>query len=333
MYGITETCVHVTYRRIRGGDVEGGAGSVIGRPLADLRLYLLDAHGVPVPGGTVGEIYVGGGGVARGYLNREGLTAERFVADPFKAGGRLYRTGDLARRTADGELEYVGRADEQVKIRGFRIELGEVEQQLATLEGIKAAVVMAREDEPGQKRLVAYVVPEEGARGGAGEAEAVGLLRTALQARLPDYMVPAAFVILEALPLTANGKVDRRALPAPEAGDAYAAPYVAPRDKTEEAICEVWQEVLRRERVGIEDNFFSLGGDSILSIRVVSMLKGRGLLFDVIDIFEHQTISQLSGQVGRARLEEELFTNPSHIAHMMINEHDVLDENIEETVL
>jgi amino acid adenylation domain-containing protein len=297
MYGITETCVHVTYRRIGSAEVEGGAGSVIGRPLADLRLYLLDGHGVLVPAGTVGEVYVGGGGVARGYLRRAGLTAERFVCDPFREGERLYRTGDLARQTAGGELEYVGRADEQVKVRGYRIELGEVEAALAGLEGIEAAVVMAREDEPGQKRLVAYVVPDEGARRGEGETEVVGVLRNALQTRLPDYMVPSAFVIMEALPLTPNGKVDRKALPAPDAGDAYSAPYVAPRNEVERAICEVWQEVLGLDQVGIEDNFFSLGGDSILSIRVVSLLKGRGLSVEVKDIFQYQTVSLLAEHV------------------------------------
>jgi amino acid adenylation domain-containing protein/FkbM family methyltransferase len=299
MYGITETTVHVTYRRLTREDVEGGAGSVIGWPLADLIVYLLDAHGQPVPAETVGEMYVGGAGVARGYLNRAALTAERFVPDPFTAGGRLYRTGDLARLAAGGELEYVGRADEQVKVRGYRIELGEIEAALAGVEGVEAAVVLAREDEPGQKRLVAYVVLS-----GEGGAEAVGGLRAALQRRLPEYMVPAQIVALDQLPLTPNGKVDRRALPAPEAGDAESAPYVAPRNATERAICEVWQEVLRRERVGIEDNFFSLGGDSILSIRVVSLLKGRGLSVEIKDIFQHQTVALLAQQARQAEADE-----------------------------
>ncbi|HLM54863.1 MAG TPA: amino acid adenylation domain-containing protein, partial [Pyrinomonadaceae bacterium] len=254
----------------------------------------LDPHGVPVPEGTVGEMYVGGGGVARGYLNREGLTAERFVADPFREGGRLYRTGDLARLTAEGELEYVGRADEQVKVRGYRIELGEIEAALAAVEGVEAAVVLAREDEPGQKRLVAYVTLE----GESGDEVLAGL-RAALQSRLPEYMVPAHFVALAGLPLTPNGKVDRRALPAPEAEHAYSAPYVAPRNEAERAICEVWQDVLKFERVGVDDNFFTLGGDSILSIRVVSLLKARGVSVEIKDIFQHQTVAQLARQAGQ----------------------------------
>ncbi len=296
MYGITETTVHVTYRRLRRAEIEGGAGSVIGRPLSDLRVYLLDAHGQPVPEGTVGEMYVGGGGVARGYLNREGLTAERFVADPFREGERLYRTGDLARYTAQGELEYIGRADEQVKIRGYRIELGEIEAALAGLEAIEAAVVVAREDEPGQKRLVAYVTVAGASTRGESVAEMLAELRAALQTRLPEYMVPAHIVALDELPLTANGKIDRRALPAPRAEQAPITQYVAPRDATEEAICEVWREVLGYERVGAEDNFFSLGGDSILSIRVVSLLKARGLSVEIKDIFQQQTVALLARQ-------------------------------------
>ena len=297
MYGITETTVHVTYRRLLRADVEAGAGSLIGRPLSDLSVYLLDAHGVPVPQGTVGEMYVGGAGVARGYLHRAALTAQRFVPDPFRAGERLYRTGDLARQTAAGELEYIGRADEQVKIRGYRIELGEIEAALAATRLVEAAVVLAREDTPGQKQLVAYVVP--------GASATVGACREALAASLPDYMVPAHFVLLEQLPLTPNGKVDRKALPAPDAGDAYAAPYVAPRNDVEAAICEVWQEVLRRERVGIEDNFFNLGGDSILSIRVVSLLKSRGLAIEIRDIFQYQTVAQLAAQSRAGAAAEE----------------------------
>ncbi|HEX8686388.1 MAG TPA: amino acid adenylation domain-containing protein, partial [Pyrinomonadaceae bacterium] len=314
MYGITETTVHVTYRRLLREDVEGSVGSVLGRPLGDLRVYLLNVHGVPVPEGTVGEMYVGGAGVARGYLRRPALTAERFVPDPFVEGGRLYRTGDLARYTAQGELEYLGRADEQVKVRGYRIELGEIEAALAATGLVEAAAVVAREYEPGQKRLVAYVVPAGYAQGTEGaqaerDSVTVGACREALAARLPDYMVPAHFVLLERLPLTPNGKLDRKALPAPDAGDAYSAPYVAARDETEQAICEVWQEVLRHERVGVEDNFFSLGGDSILSIRVVSLLRARGIWLDIKDIFQHQTVALLARQArggGGAAEEPEL---------------------------
>ncbi len=336
-YGPTETVVGCTTWTLSDEDglaeLEGKAAAPIGRPIANTRVYVLDAQLRPSPEGVTGELYIGGAGVARGYLNLEGLTRERFIADPFTEGGRLYKTGDLCRWAAGGVLEYLGRNDSQVKLRGYRIELGEVEQQLATLEDVKAAVVLAREDEPGQKRLVAYVTLEEGARQGVGEAELVGALRAALRSRLPEYMAPSAFVLLDELPLTPNGKVDRKALPAPDEGQARQAQYVAPRNDVERDICEVWQEVLRRERVGIEDNFLSLGGDSMLSIRVVSMLKSRGVFLDVIDIFQHQTISQLAEQVGRARLEQEPFTNLNHIAHMVINERDELDENSRETVL
>src|SRR5256714_5248104 len=255
----------------------------------------------PVPEGVAGQLYIGGDGLARGYLNRGALTAERFVPDPFsgEAGARLYKTGDLVRSLPDGRVEFLGRLDHQVKLRGYRIELGEIEAALAGLAGVGAAVVLAREGEPGQKRLVAYVTLEGGAGGDGSGAEAVSARRAALQTRLPDYMVPAHFVVLDSLPLTPNGKVDRRALPAPDAEDAYTAPYVAPRDAVEAAICEVWQEVLRRERVGVEDNFFSLGGDSILSIRVVSMLKSRGVSIEIRDICQRQTVAQLAQQAPR----------------------------------
>src|SRR5256714_3321287 len=278
----------------------------MGRRAANARVYVLGGGMEPVPEGVAGQLYIGGAGLARGYLNRGALTAERFVPDPFsgEAGARLYKTGDLVRYLPDGRVEFLGRLDHQVKLRGYRIELGESEAALAGLAGVEAAVVLAREDEPGQKRLVAYVTLEGGAGGDGSGAEAVSARRAALQTRLPDYMVPAHFVVLDSLPLTPNGKVDRRALPAPDAEDAYTAPYVAPRDAVEAAICEVWQEVLRRERVGAEDNFFSLGGDSILSIRVVSLLKRRGLSVEVKDIFQHQRVSLLARQAREAAADE-----------------------------
>ena len=212
MYGITETTVHVTYRGLEAADV-GRGGSPIGRPLADLRAYVLDGNRQPVPVGVVGELYVGGAGVARGYLNREELTAERFLADPFavEAGARVYRTGDLGRWLSDGNLEFFGRNDHQVKIRGFRIELGEIEARLAEQAGVREAVVVALEEE-GEKRLVAYYVPEETATEISTE-----VLRSGLSGVLPEHMVPAAYVKLERLPLTPNGKLDRKALPEPEA--------------------------------------------------------------------------------------------------------------------
>src|SRR6185503_16427327 len=202
---------------------------------------------------------------------------------------RLYRTGDLVRYLPGGDIEFLGRLDHQVKVRGYRIELGEIEAALLAHPRVRQAIVVAREYSPTDKRLAAYVVPAEDAA-----EQLTAELKSYLGERLPEYMVPAQFVVLDELPLTPNGKVDRKALPAPDAVHAYTAPYVAPRDEVEAAICEVWQEVLKYERIGIEDNFFSLGGDSILSIRVVSLLKARGLSVEVKDIFQHQTGAQLA---------------------------------------
>jgi amino acid adenylation domain-containing protein len=326
MYGITETTVHVTYRRIRRAEIDGNTGSVIGRPIADLSVHVLDANRERVPVGTAGELYVGGGGVSRGYLNRPELTAERFVVDPH-GDGVLYRTGDLARYRDDGDLEYLGRIDAQVKIRGFRIELGEIEQQLSALPGVQSAVVLAREDAPGHKRLVAYVVPvsvvvDEDEK--AGE-DVIARYRRQLGDRLPEHMVPSAFVVLDALPLTANGKVDRKALPAPDAAATVA--YVAPRNATEQALCDVWQEVLRRERVGIGENFFSVGGDSILSIRIVSRLKARGLQIQIKDLFEHQTIEQLAPFVS-GRSDDGVLLEP--FALLTEEERPLFGEEVED---
>ncbi|HVR99984.1 MAG TPA: amino acid adenylation domain-containing protein, partial [Thermoanaerobaculia bacterium] len=282
MYGITETTVHVTYRRLGEAEILGGGGSVIGVPLRDLSIHVLDAAGNPVPIGVAGEMYVGGAGVALGYLNRPELTAERFVPD--QLGARLYRSGDLGRWRASGELEYLGRIDHQVKVRGFRIELGEIESVLSQKPGVEAAVVLVREDTPGDKRLVAYVV---------GEAEG---LRGWVKDRLPEYMVPAAFVALEALPLTPNGKVDRKALPTPGLDRAESG-YVAPRTEEEEVLAAVWSQVLGLDRVGVEDNFFALGGDSILSLRVVALAGERGLAIALPDLFQHQTLAELAAAI------------------------------------
>jgi amino acid adenylation domain-containing protein len=294
MYGITETTVHVTFRELTRGDLERG-GSPIGVPIPDLSLHLLDPHLQPVPPGVPGEICVGGAGVARGYLNRRELTAERFVRDPFSAdpAARLYRSGDLARRRADGELEYLGRADQQVKVRGFRIETGEIEAALASHPGVADATVIAREDVAGERRLVAYVVARP-------PFPAAAELRARLAAFLPDYMVPAAFVTLGELPLTENGKLDRRALPPPEAaeGAAAAGPCVAPRSRAEAALAGVWREVLGVERVGIDDNFFALGGDSILSVRVVAAARRQGLAISIAELFRCQTVRELAAAAG-----------------------------------
>ncbi|HEX9939135.1 MAG TPA: amino acid adenylation domain-containing protein, partial [Longimicrobium sp.] len=260
-YGPTETTVVAT-----SGEVGASAKVHIGRPIANTRVYLLDRVGQPVPVGVAGELYVGGEGVARGYQHRPGLTAERFVPDPFSAGpgARMYRTGDLARWLADGTIEFLGRTDFQVKIRGFRIELGEIEARFAEHASVRDAVVLVREDTAGDRRLVAYYV---------GEALDVDTLRAHLAERLPSYMVPAALVWMERLPLTPNGKVDRKALPAPE-GDAYAArEYEPPAGETEQALAGIWAEVLRVDRVGRRDSFFELGGHSLLAVQVISRVR------------------------------------------------------------
>jgi amino acid adenylation domain-containing protein len=293
MYGITETTVHVTYRPLGREDVFGGSGSPIGRAIPDLRLYVLDPARRPVPIGVPGELYVGGGGVARGYLNRPELTAQRFIDNPF-APGRLYRTGDRVRWMADGTLEYLGRLDEQVKIRGFRIELGEIEARLAEHAAVREVAVLAREDEPGDRRLVAYVV---------GDVE-VDALRAHVRQSLPEYMVPGAFVVLDALPLTANGKLDRKALPAPELASAEEA-YVAPRTPVEEVLAEIWAEVLRLERVGVHDSFFDLGGHSLLMMRLLAKIQATfDLEISIRTVFSMPTLEALAGEIERRIYED-----------------------------
>jgi amino acid adenylation domain-containing protein len=290
MYGITEITVHATYHRINPSDIKSPAGSVVGKPIPDLRFYILDAWLQPAPLGVSGEIYIGGAGVARGYLNRPELTEQRFIRDPFSADteARLYKTGDLGRWLPDGSIEYLGRNDFQVKIRGFRIELGEIEALLAKCPGVSEAVVIAREDKTGDKRLVAYLVAQDDGKLTASD------LRARLAESLPDYMLPSAFVMLPVLPLTANGKLDRQALPAPE-DDAYAAyEYQAPVGEPEVRLAKIWAEVLQLEKVGVNDNFFAIGGDSIRCIAVVAKAKTAGLAIAVIDIFKHQTIANLA---------------------------------------
>ena len=287
MYGITETTVHVTYRPIRRADALSGRGSVIGKRIPDLTLYVVDERLEPVPVGVPGELLVGGAGLARGYLNRPELTAERFVQNPFGP-GRLYRSGDLARWLGDGDLEYLGRMDQQVKIRGFRIELGEIERVLAAVPGVRDAVVLAREDRAGERRLVAYLVPEVGAVVAATDA------REACRTRLAAYMVPAAFVLLERLPLTDNGKLDRRALPVPDGSAVAAAEYLAPTTPAERALAEIWSRVLGVPTVGAGDNFFALGGDSILTIQVVSLATKAGWRLAAKDLFVAETLAQLA---------------------------------------
>ncbi|MFI2612139.1 amino acid adenylation domain-containing protein [Kitasatospora sp. NPDC018619] len=289
-YGVTEATVESCAYVVHADRLPDGPGVPVGRAIPGVRTYVLDEAGRPVPAGVVGELYLGGPGVARGYLNRPELTEERFLPDPFSTepGARLYRTGDMVRRRADGDIEFAGRADDQVKIRGFRIELAEVEAALRRHPAVADAVVAARTDDGTPARLVGYVVTAAGHPFPAAE------LRAHLEGVLPRYMVPAVLVELAALPLNSNGKVDRRALPAPAPEAARGSGHVAPRNPVEEALAEVWAQVLRVDRVGVEDNFFDLGGDSILSIQVVTRARQKGITLSSKDLFAHQTVAELA---------------------------------------
>jgi amino acid adenylation domain-containing protein len=287
LYGPTEASVDVTFHACQQQDI--GSTIPIGRPIANTQIYILDERRRPVPFGVVGEIHIGGVGVARGYLNRPALTSERFIRDPFGSpGSRLYRTGDLGRYNAAGEIEYLGRNDFQVKIRGFRIELGEIEAKLNAFDGVAASVVILREDQPGDQRLVAYL------RVVAGSVLSVADLRAALSKQLPDYMVPNAFVTLEDFPLTVNGKLDRKALPAPETDDLAIQAYEAPVGRVETAIAEIWQDLLGVDRVGRHDNFFELGGHSLLAVRLLARMRQIDLHAHIRMLFETPTLSGLA---------------------------------------
>ncbi len=286
MYGITETTVHASFREIHQADIDS-AISPIGVPLTHLAFFVLDDSLRLVPPGVVGELYVAGRGLAYGYIGRAGLSASRFIACPFgEPGARMYRTGDLMCWGADGELRYMGRADEQVKIRGYRIELGEVQAALDAVDGVTQAEVIAREDRPGDKRLVGYVT-------GTVDSAAV---RAALAERLPEYMIPAAVVVVESMPLTVNGKLDKRALPEPEYQDVDS--YRAPADAVEEILAGIYAQVLGLERVGVDESFFELGGDSILSMQVVARARAAGVLCRPRDIFVEQTVARLARVAG-----------------------------------
>ncbi|MCF6437886.1 amino acid adenylation domain-containing protein [Pseudoalteromonas luteoviolacea] len=314
MYGITETTVHVTHRRILQSDIaQSGQQSLIGRPLSDLTAYVLTPSQRLAPIGVAGELYIGGEGLAKGYLNKPELTATRFIDNPLVAGERLYRTGDVARYLGSGELEYLGRCDEQVKIRGFRIEPGEVSAALLQVAGVKQAFVQAL-GEP--KSLVAYVVPES-------DNTDIGVLQGALRDLLPEHMIPSAFVLLAALPLTAHGKVDRKALPEVDM-TAHQARYVAPQTELESLLAEVWSSVLDIERVGREDNFFNLGGDSMKAITAVSRSRAKGAEYSVKDLFQYQRISALANAISQQQTSSQDITEVAPFSLLTTSERAAL---------
>jgi amino acid adenylation domain-containing protein len=324
LYGPTEDTTYSTYALVK-PDVAGAPP--IGRPIANTRIYIVDRRGRPVPAGVPGELCIGGVGLARGYLNRPELTAERFVPDPFgPPGARLYRTGDLARYRPDGEIEYLGRLDHQVKIRGFRVEPGEVEAALRQHPAVREAAVVAREDAPGDRRLVAYVVAHPEHAPIAGEQ-----LRALVRGKLPEHMVPSAFVPLDALPLTPNGKLDRRALPAPDGGRPdLAGAFVPPRNAVEEVLAGIWAEVLGLERVGVHDDFFELGGHSLLAVQVIVRLSD---IFQVDlplrSIFETSSLAELAVMLLR-RADEQ--ARIERTAKMLLRVAQLSDEQVETTL-
>lgn len=296
-YGPTETVVGCCVHEVRPEDPRTGS-VVIGRPIANTQLYVLDESLRPVEPGEAGELYIGGAGVAHGYLNRPELTAERFLEDPFSStpGARLYKSGDLARYREDGILEFLGRADDQVKIHGYRIELGEIEAVLTAHPNVKSCAVLAREDEPGVKKLTGYLVPNE------GEAPAASELRAFLSESLPEYMVPAHFVVLDALPLTPNGKVDRRALPAPSIGGGKGG---APQTPTQKIVAEFWRDLLKADDIGIEDDFFDLGGHSLAATALMQRIRSAfGVEMRLATLFDRPTIAGLSEAVDLLALTD-----------------------------
>ncbi|MDZ4343798.1 MAG: amino acid adenylation domain-containing protein, partial [Candidatus Binatia bacterium] len=325
LYGPTETTIYSSAAPYD-PELTGGVVS-IGRPIANTQLYIVDDHLQPVPIGVPGQLHIGGEGLARGYLNRADLTAESFIPNSFskEAGARLYRTGDLARYLPDGNIEFLGRIDHQVKLRGFRIELGEIEAVLSEHSKIFQSVVLAREEAPGDKRLVAYVVASDRAAATANE------LRAFLKEKLPEYMVPSAFVLLDAMPLTPNGKLDRKALPAPDQNSAGSAEDdVAPRTPVEELIAEIWVEVFKLDKVGIHDNFFDLGGHSLLATQVVSRLRdGLRVELPLRTMFEKQTVEELAMVIAKIQVEK---TEGDAVASILADIESLSDEEVEELV-
>jgi amino acid adenylation domain-containing protein len=297
MYGPTESTVYSTYRRLAAPDIEKETRSLIGVPLPDMNIYLLDSKQRPVPPGVIGEMYIGGGGVARGYLNRSELTDERFVADPFlaRAEARMYKSGDLARFLPCGDIDFLGRIDSQVKIHGFRIELGEIEAALTQHSGVHQASIMARKDGPGEKKLVAYFVAKSGKNPSGAE------LREFLQAKLPAHMIPYAYVAMESLPLTVNGKVDRDKLPPPDLGASMKTrEYVAPSTPQETILVDILKEVLRLERVGVTDNLFELGADSLHVFQITSRAAKAGVAITARLLLQQRTIAGVLAEMSKS---------------------------------
>ncbi len=297
MYGPTETTIWSAVERVSSGN-----GAVpIGRPIGNTQLHVLDAHMQMVPVGVIGELYIGGDGLARGYMNRPELTSERFIDNPFAVGQKLYRTGDTAKYLADGKLEVLGRVDHQVKVRGFRIELGEIEAVLGAHPAVQEAVVIVREDALDDKRIVAYIIAVEGHSPVDGNE-----LRQHTQKLLPDYMVPSAYVVMAEFPMTANGKVDRKALPKPDADlAAETDTYLAPRNEIETALAEIWCEVLGLSKVGVRDDFFALGGHSLLAVRLVARIEARlAQKVSLIAVFRERTIEKIAAMLAGEGLEK-----------------------------
>jgi len=296
LYGPTETTVWACVHHVRPIDIIDSAAGIVslGKPLPTYRLYILSDDLQLVPIGVRGELYIAGAGLARGYLNRPALSAERFVADPYatEPGARMYRTGDLARWHANGTVEFLGRADAQIKLRGFRIEPGEIESVLTAHPSVTQAAVLARDVGPAGKQLVGYIVPANGAQSDTAD------LSRFLSDRLPGYMVPTALVVLEALPLTANGKLDRGALPAPERTGTRYRPPTTPEENT---LCQLAAEILSVERVGVDDNFFALGGHSLLATQLISRVRGTlGVQLAIRTLFEAPTIAELAKKLSGA---------------------------------
>ncbi len=312
-YGPTENSTMTTIHEVSECDLNGNS-IPIGKPIANVEVYILDRHLQPVPVGVPGELHIGGEGLARGYLHQPELTGEKFIRNHFNPapGARLYKTGDLCRYLADGSIEFFGRVDQQVKIRGFRIELEEIETVLGQHPAVRQAIVVAREDVPGEKILAGYYVPHPSIKCAPEE------LRDFLKARLPEYMVPASFVMLEALPLSPNGKVDRKALPSPEQVPAELAPnYAAPGTPTEQILAEIWARSLRLERVGVNDNFFDLGGHSLLIVQLHARLcEAFKIKLPIVKLFQYPTVSSFAAHLDQPAAESDALQSTRNRARL-----------------